>query len=159
MPRSWAAASAVGDLRADLDRLAHRDRAAVEPLAQGLAFQQLHDEVGGAVLRADVVDGDDVGMIESGDGARFLLEAAQAVAVGGDGLWQDLDGDLAIEPGVASAINFAHSTVADGSDDLVRPEFCRGCKRHTRCADYNQSLAGLSALPTFDSDARVGENT
>ena len=47
-------------------------------------------------------------MIQRGRGARFLLEAAQTVGVGGKGRGQHFDGDIASEPRIARAIHLAH---------------------------------------------------
>src|SRR5207244_1687717 len=64
------------DLRSDMDGRGGRQLRAIDSLAQRFAF----DEFGGdemlAVAFADFVNGDDVGMIERGGRARFLLEAA-----------------------------------------------------------------------------------
>ena len=38
-------------------------------------------------------------MIEGGGGAGFLLEAAQAVGIGGKRSGENLDGDIAVEAG------------------------------------------------------------
>ena len=46
-------------------------------------------------MRADVVDDEDVGVIELGGGAGFLLEARQAFGVRGEAGVNDLDGDVA----------------------------------------------------------------
>ena len=74
---------ALGDLQGVVDRLASRQRAAVDLVAQRLAFEQLRDDVGRAVLRADVVDGEDVRMVERARGPRLLVETAQPVSVRG----------------------------------------------------------------------------
>ena len=64
----------------------------------------------------------DVGMIEGGQRLRFTREPRQAFHVAGDRLWQDLDGDLSIQPGIARAIHFAHAAGADRGEDLVRAD-------------------------------------
>ena len=72
---------AVGDLEREVDGLLLRDRPAVEPLAQRLALQQLRDGVGDAILRAEVVDREDVRMRQRRDGLRLALEARERVGV------------------------------------------------------------------------------
>ena len=69
---------AVGDLRCDVEELSNGDGLAGEQRAERLAFDEFADDVllarfGG--LDAEVVDGDDVGVVERGDGAGFALEA------------------------------------------------------------------------------------
>ena len=74
-----------------------------EHVAQRLAMQDFADDVRRALVRADVVDREDVGVIQRRRGARFLLEATQAVGVGRVGGRKNLDGDVAPEPLVARA--------------------------------------------------------
>ena len=79
-----------GEALRDLERVVHglllRNRARVELPAQRLAFQKLHDGVGDAVLVAEVVNREDVGMRERRDGLRLALEPGERVGIGGDGL-------------------------------------------------------------------------
>jgi hypothetical protein len=51
-------------LNGNIERLAHGQRTALHALAQGFAFEQLGDQVRRAIVRADVVDGENVGMIQ-----------------------------------------------------------------------------------------------
>ena len=89
---------------------------------QRLARQVLHHEVGGAVMLADVVQRADVRVVQPGDGLGLALEAGTAVGVGAELGRQDLDGDAAIEAGVAGLVDLAHAARADGGLDLVGPE-------------------------------------
>ena len=70
--------------------------------AQRAAFEQLHDRVGHTVGTAEIVDGEDTGMREGGNRARFTLESAQPIGVGRKRLGQDLDGHVAIETGIGA---------------------------------------------------------
>ncbi len=112
---------AVGDLERVVDRLALRELAAGEDRAQRLAFEELLDDVGRAVVLADVVDGGDVGVVEDAGGLRLLLEAAQAVGVGGEGGRQDLDRDVAAEARVLGAVDLPHAARADGGEISYGP--------------------------------------
>ena len=58
-------------------------------------------------------------MIERGEDLRLALEAGEAVGIGGEGRWQELEGDVAVEPRVARAVDLAHAAGADCRDDLV----------------------------------------
>ena len=71
---------AVRDLQRVVNDLALRELAARERQAQRLALEQLLDDVGRVVMRADVVDGRDVGVIENARGLGLLLEAPQRSA-------------------------------------------------------------------------------
>ena len=61
------------------------------------------------VLLAEVVDTENVGMVERRDRASFLLEATQAVGVGGKRSGENLDRHVAAKALVTGAIDFAHS--------------------------------------------------
>ena len=47
--------------------------------AQGFAVDEFHGDERAAVLLADVVDGANAGMVESGCGARFATEAIESL--------------------------------------------------------------------------------
>lgn len=46
-------------------------------------------------------------MVERGQHLRLALEAGEALRIVGEGLRQDLDGDLALQPRVAGAVDLA----------------------------------------------------
>ena len=56
-------------------------------------------------------------MIECRSGACFLLEAVQAIRIGGTVGGQKLDRDIAPKSGIARSPNFAHAACADLRDD------------------------------------------
>ena len=74
---------AMRDLDGVIDGLAMRERAARENLAQALSLEQLGHHERRSIVLPDIVDAENVGMIEGGDGTRLLLEAPQAVGIGG----------------------------------------------------------------------------
>ena len=61
-------------------------------------------------------------MVERGEHLRLALEARQAIGVAGHGLGQHLDGDVALQAGIAGAIHLAHPAFAQFRDDLVCTE-------------------------------------
>ena len=63
-------------------------------------------------------------MIQRGCGSRFLLETPQAVRVGGHELGQDLDCDFAVQPGIARAIDLAHTARPQGRAPLANSCVC-----------------------------------
>ena len=67
---------ALGDLERVADRSSGREGSSSQARAKRLAFEQLGDDVGRALVRADVMDRQDVGMIQCSRGLRLLLEAA-----------------------------------------------------------------------------------
>jgi hypothetical protein len=98
----------------------------VDLLAETLSFDQLHgDEV---VLRAvdltdsDLVHDDDVRVIETRRGLRLLDEAPHPLLAAGQVGGEHFQRDVAVERGVARAVDLAHSPAADPLDDPVSPE-------------------------------------
>ena len=59
------------------------------------------------------VDGSDVRMIQRGERLRFARESRQALPVMRERLGQDLDRHVAIQRGIAHAIDLAHAPFAD----------------------------------------------
>ncbi len=86
----------VSDLKGIVERLARGEGAARELGAERLAFQELLDDIGSAVMLSDVVDARDVGMVERTRRLRLLLEAAEAVGVAREGDRQHFDRDVAL---------------------------------------------------------------
>jgi hypothetical protein len=69
-------------------------------------------------------------MIQEAGGPRLLFEPAQPVIVGRERRGQNLDGDFSPQPRVARAVNLAHSTGAQRTDNLVRPQLCAWLDSH-----------------------------
>ena len=115
-----AAARPRGGLDADAQDLLHLQRpAAADQGFEGLAVDELHDQVGHRGVVADGVDGDDVVVADGGGGAGLADEAPTGGAGGGQRCRQHLDGDDAQELGVAGTQNDAHAAAADDFEDLV----------------------------------------
>ena len=73
-------------------------------------------------MRVEIVDGRNVRMIELGKGQRFLAEALSHRGIGKAPGRQDLDGDIALQPHIAGAIDVAHASGADLLQNGVVPE-------------------------------------
>ena len=110
------------DLHAVVHRLADTARRPAQDLAHGGAFQQLRNQVGGAVMGPHVEENQEVRMAERSCRPRLLLEAAQAIGVGREGAGQDLQRDLAADTKVFCAVDLAHASSAQGAEDFVGPE-------------------------------------
>ena len=90
--------------------------------ARFLAFDKFHHEGPDTVGLVQPVDRGDVGVIQRGEDFRFALKPCHSFRVSNEGLRQDLDGNVAIEPCVARPIYFAHSASPEGGENLVRTE-------------------------------------
>ena len=83
-----------------------------DAVLQRRAFQKLHCDEGLGFVLADLVDGADVGVIQSGGRASFAPEALESLGVVGKFVRKELQGDEASELGVFSLVNHAHPTAA-----------------------------------------------
>ena len=72
----------------------------------------------------------DVRVREPRHGFRFALESRKPVGTGGNIFWQDVDGDVAIQPRVTRAVDLAHTTHTDGSGNSMGTETSTGGQRH-----------------------------
>lgn len=112
----------IGNLNRQCQGAAGRNRTAVRDFAERSPEHQLHREVRpDPVGLADVIDGDDVRMIQRRGGTRFTNEtlARERIRLFRG---QHFDGEVAFQPRIASAIDYAHPADADLTDDFVRTE-------------------------------------
>ena len=79
----------------------------------------LHRDVGGAIGRADVVDGDDVGVVQLRGDARFLQKPFTQYRVGRHGRRQDLQRDLSAQGILRGEVNLGHAARADGVQQRI----------------------------------------
>ena len=61
-------------------------------------------------------------MVEHARCARFLLETAQPVRIGGEGRREDLDGDVASQACIPGSVDLSHAPGADQPGELVGAE-------------------------------------
>ena len=101
-----------------------------ERLAQRRSLEQLRDDVRLIVVGADVVHGEDVGVVQDRGRTGFLLEAAQSNGIAGPQRRQHLDRDIAVEPRIARPVDVPHASGAEGREDLVRTEAASGHNTH-----------------------------
>ena len=104
----------VGDFGANFESLFGGNRALGETVSEALALDAFHDQEISAVLRADAEEGTDIWMIQRGDGFGFAFEAELARRIGRKTCRKGFDGNRAVETRVASAVDFTHTTRAQG---------------------------------------------
>ena len=112
----------VGDLNPQPQYLGHGQGAPFQARRQRLPFHQLHDQVVGGALLADVVQRADVRVVEAGNRASLALEAGADFGRFGEMLGKHLHRDLAAEPRVLRPVDFSHAAGPEGTDDLVGTE-------------------------------------
>ena len=127
-----------------LGGLAHADRPLAQPRAHRLALEHLRHHEEPIALLAGVVDRDDVGVRERRHRLRLGLEAGERVGVIGEVLGQHLDRHVALEAGVAGAVDLPHPAGAERRDDLVRAEAVAGREAHGGAAIQTSASSDCS---------------
>lgn len=102
------------DLPEDVDGFIEREGSSFQDQSfERRAGHVFHDDVARAIIPADVVDADNVGMAESCRGLGFTLEPAEEARVGSELPAENLDRDGAIEYKVVTAVDDRHTAFAD----------------------------------------------
>ena len=115
----------IGHLRDDVGDGGERQTPAAHHVLQALAFKKLHRDEGYAGVFAELVDGDDIGVIEAAGRFRFaqktLFDFSQnflrQLGV------ERLERDRTLDRGVEAVIHRAHRAPAKLGDDLVAAKF------------------------------------
>ncbi len=159
MPWACGFLQRLRDFRADFQDLIERQRAFAEAIGERLALEIFHDQEVHAVLRADVVQRADVGMIQRRNRAGLALHALFQFGVGGKMIGENLDGDVASEAGVAGAVHLAHSTRTEGRLNFVGAELAARGQGH-ESGHYTRRAAGSGMAPdvldSYAADGRGG---
>ena len=142
-PCSCADSSASAICRAIASASSSGIGSAREALGQILPFHQLHDQRARRAALFQPVEMRDVGVVERGEDFSFALKASEPIGIAGEMLRQNLQGNVALQPGVAGAIHLAHATDAQSSEDFIRPQMFTG-QRHTVAALYGTGPSARS---------------
>src|SRR6266540_4217247 len=137
----------LGDLACIVDGLATRGRGSAHPAPEGLALEQLRHHVRRTLVRAHVVDRQDIRMIQLTGRACLLLEAMQPARIHRERLGDQLDRHLAPEPWIPCAVDLAHAPGTQPSDDLVWTDVGTGRHCHGNAQDYRAGCASVSVDP------------
>jgi len=92
-------------------------------------------------------------MVQCAQDAGFVLKAEQAVGVARNRRRQDFDGDRAIEPGIASAVDFAHAPGTDRRLNFISSKPGARGQRHAWMHYKRNNLRELH-LPELELAAR-----
>jgi hypothetical protein len=118
-------AEGATDLDEDVQRLV-RCQDPAHALAQIAPFDVLHGEIHGISGRVDVEDRDDVGVVQGGDDAAFLLEALDLLWIGAARGVQDLEHDGTPERFLDGQIRGRHPAFSDRVANAVALDL-HGC--------------------------------
>ncbi len=90
-----------------------------DAMLQGHAVQKLHDQKGMPVILPDLVDGADIGMVESRGRLRLSLETGQGLGVLRDRVGQKLQRHKPVQVDVLSLVDHTHAATAKLFNDAV----------------------------------------
>ena len=89
---------------------------------QCAAFDELHGDVGDAVVLAITVDGHDVGVVQLGDCLCLAAEALREGRVVGEKLRQDFDRHVAVERRLVCLVDRRHAALSQPLDQTISAE-------------------------------------
>jgi hypothetical protein len=112
----------VRDLSCDRERFIDRHRASRNTLREVLAFDEFHHEGGRAPGFLEPVERSDAQMIQRREHFRLALKPREAIGLGSDRRRQDLDRDLAFQPGVGRTKHLPHPALANLRGDVIHAE-------------------------------------
>ena len=107
-----------------------------------LRYRERHAAVG-----AEVVDREQIRMRERRDRASLALEPRERLYIRRQVLREHLDGHFAVEPQVAGPVDLAHSSGAEGRENLVSVEERPRRERHAK------KLSAISSQPSAELTA------
>jgi hypothetical protein len=125
-------ADRVGQRDGELQQLAGVEPARRDQLRQRAPFHQFHRQEADVPDLLNRVDGDDVGVVECGDGLRFTFEALAEIGVPGQARRQYFQGHRPAEPQIAGAVDLPHAAGAERRVYFVRPDPGAGCEGQGR---------------------------
>ena len=108
----------VADRGDDGEGFGGGETAGLEELAEIETVDEFHDEEAAAGGLAEVVDGDDVGVIEGGEGFGFGGEAGGEGWVGGAFRGEEFEGDEPVEGALSGFEDDAHAAAAEAFEDF-----------------------------------------
>ena len=121
----------------NFENFVQRHRALAQSFRQSFAFQKLHHQVIGAILRSDVVELADMRMVQRRNRSAFALHALLQFRRGRKVRSQNFDGHRAIKAGITGAINLSHAACAQQRLDFVRTEFRARSESHSGSRNYS----------------------
>jgi hypothetical protein len=116
----------LGDLSRDGHRFLQSHRSLRDPIGERQPIDKLQNERARTAGVFDAVNMRDMGMIERGEHFRLTLKPRQAIAIGREGLREDLQGDVALETSIAGAVDLTHAPSPKRRKDVVRAELSAG---------------------------------
>ena len=111
-----------GHLAGDPSGLFHRQRAAPESRTQGLAVEELGNQIRPSIDHADVEDFDDVRVVERGGDTGLLQEPSDTLGVVRAAVGHELQRNIPSQAHVCGAVDIAHPPAGKQPDDAIRSD-------------------------------------
>ena len=109
----------LGDFNCKFKKGLKLDRRPVDPVFQRLAFEKFQRDEGLPVFFSNVVNGADVGMIESRCSLRLAFKTSQGLRIARNIFRQEFQRDKSAQPRVFGLVNDAHTAAAQLFEDTV----------------------------------------
>jgi hypothetical protein len=122
----------LGDLQSESDHAWQGETVRWNQFRKRATRHVLHDDEHVAVVLADFMDRADVGMIQRGKYFRFALQGRETINVIGRSVQQNLECDIASEPGVVRDVHGAHAPPPDERADIVVTESLSRFNSHAK---------------------------
>src|SRR5215468_5581895 len=106
-------AESLSNLGGIASRLPDGNRASHEPLPKRLSLEQFFNDVWGLSFEPNIIDSDNVGMIQGGGSAGFLLKSSQMIGIVARRRPNQLQRYVASKSFIARAKDFSHRPCAD----------------------------------------------
>ena len=119
-----------GDLTRGLQCVLDWKGTGLQPICQRGALDELEDQALEPLGVFHPVDGGDVLVVERRQKFGFALEPGQTLGISQERFREDLDGDIALQSGIACPIDLSHAARSDERDDFVGPETRPDGQRH-----------------------------
>ncbi len=114
------------NLRRDLNRLSHWQRARGKQLAQGPPLHQLHCDKGAAIGFVNLVNRTDIRMVQRGGRACLAAKTLKRLRVFGEFFGKELQRNVAAELQIFGFVNHAHAAAADLTQNTVMADHSVG---------------------------------
>src|SRR5580704_1300723 len=109
----------IGNLYGVIEQFVGGHRTAFDGAAEGLAFEEFHDDEAATVLFINIVDRANVRMVQCGSSSRLALETLKRFLVSGELVRKEFQRDLAAEANVLGFIDDTHTAATEFLDNAV----------------------------------------
>src|SRR5262245_59315805 len=111
----------IRNLARDGEDLIHRESARYF-LCKRLTFDQFQNQRTSTSRLLEAIDRTDVRMVQRCEDSSFSFESYELIGIGDEFTRENLDGDIATESCIASAIHFTHPALSQQSGNFIQAD-------------------------------------